>query len=393
MLNRRSFVEDGISRGRGVVRHRLQLRSPGQRAAGRARLHPAPRRLPPSIAALTSMRDQASPITADERRARVEKARRLMAERKIDALMLTGGTSLVYFSGIRWGLSERLFAVVLPVKGDAFVVCPAFEEDRAREQIANGPLGAPADVRTWEEHESPYERVAKGLRDRGIATGRLGIEETVRFVFSDSVAQAAPALKIASGTPVTAGCRMVKDAHELALMRLASQVTLKAYEAAWKALKDGMTQNDFAELVAAAHASSASPAAPACRSASTRRCPTARLTPQVIREGSILLIDGGCSVEGYPSDISRTFVLGKPTDQMKKVFEIEYRGADRGAGGGAARRAVRGGGRRGAQGDRGCAATARATSTSPTASGTAWAWTGTSGRTWCGATRCRSRRG
>ena len=115
------------------------------------------------------MRDQASPITADERRGRIEKARRLMAERKIDALMLTGGTSLVYFSGMRWGLSERLFAMVLPVKGDAFYVCPAFEEDRAREQIANGPLGASADVRTWEEHESPYERVAQGLqgsRDR-----------------------------------------------------------------------------------------------------------------------------------------------------------------------------------------------------------------------------------
>src|SRR5687767_15176860 len=127
--------------------------------------------------------------------------------------MLTGGTSLVYFSGMQWGLSERLLAMVLPLKGEAFYVCPAFEEERAREQIAKGPLGHSADVRTWEEHESPYERVAQGLRDRGMASGQLGIEETVRFVFSDSVSQAAPAVKITSGTPVTAGCRVVKDAH------------------------------------------------------------------------------------------------------------------------------------------------------------------------------------
>jgi Xaa-Pro dipeptidase len=281
--------------------------------------------LPPSIAALTSMRDQATPITADERRGRIEKARRLMAERNIDALMLTGGTSLVYFSGMRWGLSERLFAMVLPAKGDAFYVCPAFEEDRAREQIATGPLGASADVRTWEEHEDPYERVAQGLRDRGIATGQLGIEETVRFVFSDGVSQAAPSVKITSGTPVTAGCRVVKDAHELALMRLASQVTLKAYEAAWKALKDGMTQDDFADLVAVAHRQLGFEGAAGVQVGEYSALPHGSLTPQVVREGSILLIDGGCSVEGYASDLSRTFVLGKPTDKMKQVFDIEYR--------------------------------------------------------------------
>ena len=124
------------------------------------------------------MRDLAKPITADERRGRIEKARRLMAEHKIDALLLTGGTSLVYFSGIRWGFSERLFAMVVPRKGEPFIVSPAFEEDRAREQIASGPFGGTADVRTWEEDESPYERVAQGLRTAASPRGRLGIEET-----------------------------------------------------------------------------------------------------------------------------------------------------------------------------------------------------------------------
>ena len=325
MLNRRSFVKMGSLAAGASFASACNSEAPVSAQPAAASAAGAAAKLPPSIAALTSMRDQASPITADERRGRIEKARRLMAERKIDALMLTGGTSLVYFSGMRWGLSERLFAMVLPVKGDAFYVCPAFEEDRAREQIAKGPLGASADVRTWEEHESPYERVAQGLKDRGISSGQLGIEETVRFVFSDSVSQAAPAVKITSGTPVTAGCRVVKDAHELALMRLASQVTLKAYEAAWKALKDGMTQDDFADLVALAHRQLGFEGDAGVQVGEYSALPHGSLTPQVVREGSILLIDGGCSVEGYASDLSRTFVLGKPTDKMKQVFEIEYR--------------------------------------------------------------------
>jgi Xaa-Pro dipeptidase len=324
MVTRRSFVKLGSLAAGASVAGACGSEAPAATAAAAAAQTPAVSPLPPSIAALSSMRDQAQPITAEERRGRIEKARRLMAERKVDALMLTGGTSLVYFSGMRWGLSERLFAMVLPVKGDAFYVCPAFEEERAREQIATGPLGGSADVRTWEEHDDPYLRVAQGLRDRGIASGSLGIEETVRFVFSDGVAKAAPSVKLTTGTPISAGCRITKDAHELALMRLASQVTLKAYEAAWKALKDGMTQDDFASLVALAHRQLGFEGGAGVQVGQYSALPHGSITPQVVREGSILLIDGGCSVEGYQSDISRTFVLGKPTDKMKQVFDIEY---------------------------------------------------------------------
>lgn len=279
---------------------------------------------PPSIASLTSMRGTATPISRDERRARVEKARRLMADQKIDALMLTGGTSLVYFSGIQWGLSERLFSLVIPKSGEPFVVCPAFEEDRAREQFATSPFTGTADVRTWEEHESPYERLAQGLKDRGVGSGRLGVEETVRHMFVDGVAKAAPGLTLVSGTPVTAGCRIYKDAHELALMKTACAVTLKAYEAAWKALKEGMTQNEFQGLIAAAHAKLGYPGGASVQTAEFSALPHGSIQPQVIREGTIILIDGGCAVEGYQSDISRTFVLGKPTDKMKKVFDLEF---------------------------------------------------------------------
>ena len=284
--------------------------------------------LPPSIAALTSMRDQARPITNEERRARIEKARRLMSERKVGALVLTPGSSLLYFTNIRWSGGERLFACVIPMKGEPFFVCPAFEEDRAREQIARGPLAASPDVRTWEEDASPYARLAGGLRDRGITSGRIGIEETVRFVFSNGLAAAAPAATIESATPVTAGCRGVKDAHEIELMRLASNVTLRAYEAAFRSLGEGMTQNEFGELVSTAHARLGFDGEASVQVGEFSALPHGSITPQVIREGTILLIDGGCTVEGYQSDISRTFVLGKASDKMKHVFEIERRAQD-----------------------------------------------------------------
>ena len=276
------------------------------------------------IQQLRSRRAEAKPITLDERRARIERARELMRENKIDALALTGGTSLEYFGAIRWGLSERLFTMVLSAKGDPFFVSPAFEEDRAREQIALGPGGKDPRLLVWQEDDSPYARVAAGLRERGIAAGTVGIEETVKFVFADGIAKAVPAMKIASATPVTAGCRMIKSDQEIALMRLASQVTLAAYEAAWKSLREGMTQNDFAGLVSAAHAKLGFPGGAGVQTGEYSALPHGSATPQVIRQGTILLIDGGCQVEGYHSDLSRTFVLGKPTDKMRKVFDFVH---------------------------------------------------------------------
>ena len=284
--------------------------------------------LPAPLAALASMRDQARPITADERRGRVEKAKHLMTDQGLDALMLTGGTSMVYFTNVAWGGGERLFTVVIPASGEPFVVCPSFEEDRAREQLALGPFTGDFDVRTWHEDESPYQRVAEGLRDRGLSSGRIGVEETVDFRFSNGVALAAPAMRLVDGTPVTAGCRMVKDAHELELMRLASDVTWRAYRAAYESLREGMTQNDFAALVAAAHARLGFNGSAGVQTGEFSALPHGSIQPQVVREGTILLIDGGCKVEGYSSDLSRTFVLGTPTQKMRDVFEIERRAQD-----------------------------------------------------------------
>ncbi len=281
--------------------------------------------LPGPIAALLSMRAAALPITAAERRGRIERARALMARHELDAVVLGQGTSLTYFSGMRWSGGERLFAMVLPARAEAFYVAPAFEEDRAREQIAQGPLGSHADVRTWQEDENPYQKLAQGLKDRGISAGRIGVEERVPFVFSEGVAKASPAARITSATPVTAGCRMIKDAHEIDLMRLAARVTLQAYEAAYRSLQPGMNQDDFSGLVALAHSRLGFSGDAGVSVGTYSALPHGSITPQVIREGAILLMDGGCSVEGYVSDISRTFVLGKPSAKMNQVFDIVHR--------------------------------------------------------------------
>ena len=137
------------------------------------------------------MKSRAKPITVDERKGRLEKARELMLANGMDALLLTGGTSMEYFTGIRWGLSERLLAAVIPSKGSAFLVTPKFEEARAMEQAHQGPLGSDADVYAWEEDESPYALIAKGLKARGLSTATIGAEETVRFVFADGAAHLA----------------------------------------------------------------------------------------------------------------------------------------------------------------------------------------------------------
>jgi Xaa-Pro dipeptidase len=284
-----------------------------------------PKALPAPIARLKSRRSEATPISVAERQQRLERARRLMVDNKLDAIMLIGGTSLVYFTNIHWWLSERLFALILPAKGNPFYVCPAFEEDRAREQISGGPGGDNPEIRLWEEDESPYQRIADGLKDRGITAGRLGMEETVRYVYSEGVAKAAPAVQIVSATPVTAGCRMIKSAHELQLMTLANQVTLAAYEAAYLSLKEGMTQHDFGGLVQSAHAQQGFQGSASIQVGENSALPHGSAKPQVIRQGTILLMDGGCTVEGYESDISRTVVLGKPTDKMRKNFEIVHR--------------------------------------------------------------------
>src|SRR5579859_4037436 len=317
MISRRRFLEvSGVTAGMAVASRSRVCAAVAEDADAS---------LPPSLAKLKSRKPEATPITREERQQRQERARQLMNENALDAILLMEGTSLRYFTGIRWWGGERTFALVLPAKGAAFYVCPAFEEGRAREQIANSPDGNHADVRVWQEDESPYQRIAQGLKERGKATGKLGIEETVRFVFADGIAKAASQATIASATPVTAGCRMIKSPQEIALMRLAAEVTLAAYEAAYLAVKDGMTQPQVEDLVKKAHDLLGFTGGADVQVGEFSAFPHGSVTPQVVHEGTIVLMDGGCAVEGYQSDITRTYVLGKATDKMNQVFDIVLR--------------------------------------------------------------------
>jgi Xaa-Pro dipeptidase len=314
MISRRKFLELSATSAGVAACAPLPLRSSSQDAS---------RLL--SIGALKSRQDEATPITREERQQRQDSARKLMIENSLDAMVLMEGTALRYFAGIRWWGGERMFALVLPAKGSAFYVCPGFEEGRAREQIKSAPEGEHPDVRVWQENESPYQRLAQGLQERGIATGKIGLEETVRFVFVEGIAKAASQATITSATPVTAGCRMIKSAHEIALMRLASQVTLAAYEAAYRVVKDGMTQSELEGLVQKAHTQLGFTGGADVQVGEFSAFPHGSVTPQLVHEGTIVLMDGGCAVEGYQSDITRTFVLGKASDKMKSVFDIVYR--------------------------------------------------------------------
>ena len=283
------------------------------------------RDMPASIRKLRKMTDDIVPISMDERRSRIEQARRLMRDNKIDAIYVEPGSSMFYYTGMRWSTSERMLALVIPARGEIAWVCPKFEEERARELIAIGK-----DIRTWEEDESPYQRVAEIFRDRGVRTGRIGIEERVRFFLFDGIRKAAPRLQFVSATPVTAGGRMFKSAAEIALMQKANDLTIVAYRATIDSAREGMTQDEFAGNCAAAFRALGVQGGIFCSFGKYTAFPHGSSTPQKLKEGDIVLMDGGCGVEGYQSDITRMFVLGKPTERQRDIWNLERRSQDAG---------------------------------------------------------------
>jgi Xaa-Pro dipeptidase len=277
--------------------------------------------LPPAIAALKNRRSEAKPITDAERAQRMERAKELMRANKIDAICLAGGANLLYFTGVRWGNSERLFMAVLPQKGRIFWVSPAFEEDRARELMTDKD----ARIYTWQEDDNPYALVGRGLKDTGLATGKLGVDERTVFVFSDGVRQTNNALETASATVVTAGCRARKSQAELALLTLANNVTLDAYEAAWKSVREGMTNRELSAMIVSGFEQQGFTGNVSVQTNEFAANPHGSIKPQQIKEGSVVMMDDGVSVEGYVADVTRTVAFGKPSDKVKQVFDIVLR--------------------------------------------------------------------
>jgi Xaa-Pro dipeptidase len=278
--------------------------------------------LPEAILALKDRGKDAVPITKEERQTRIDLARELMKQYGLDAIMLTTGASLRYFSGMTWGQSERLFAYVLPQSAAPFILCPYFERDRLNDLYPLLPERETTITYLWQENEDPYKILQKALAEYSITGGTLGIEEHVQYAFVSAVAHAAPALKLASATPVTAGCRSIKSPAEIALMRVASAITFDVYKAVYLSCAPGDTNRKFTELVDKAYARSGVRGECSLNVGTYSAIPHGNSAVQVIREGDMVLIDDGCSVDGYQSDISRSFVYGMPSDKQREIFEI-----------------------------------------------------------------------
>ena len=255
-------------------------------------------------------------IDASDYQARQEKARRLMGENGIDALLLTGSSSLRYFTGINWWRSERMFGMILFPDHDPAVVTPAFEEQRAREQLTEE-----CGVYPWHEHECPYGLTKKILADAGVTGGKIGIEETVRFMVFDGLRKAAPSLEFVSGDPVTGGCRIIKSEKERELQRIANNLTVQVYGKVLTNLSEGMKEDDVSDAIAAGFQEYGLPGGAMVLHGENSAFPHGTKNRQPLQPGMTVLTDGGCRVNGYPSDITRTVVYGKPSKKQVEVFD------------------------------------------------------------------------
>ena len=312
-VTRRTFVNtSAIAAGTALLRGgdlEAQRRG-GDNSVGNA--------IPESIRALKLLPNPAPPITDDERRARIAKAQRFMNEQGIGAIVLESGTSMSYYTGVRWGLSERPFLLVMPAKGDVAWISPGFEEARARELIKFSN-----DVRVWQEDEDALGLVAGILKDRGVTPAKIGIEERVRFFVADALHHAIPSAQIVLATPVTAGCRVIKSPAEIACLQYANDITLAGYKAALATMHEGMTQNELAGNITAAWRQMGANGAVSVMFGKYTAFPHGSIEPQRLKEGDVVMVDDGVSWEGYQADITRTTVFGKPSQRQIDVWNLE----------------------------------------------------------------------
>jgi Xaa-Pro dipeptidase len=275
--------------------------------------------VPDAIKKLRPMTGGIQPISGVERQARIEKARLLMQENQLGAIVLEGGASMFYFTGTRRTPDDRLFALVLPAQGEPTWIVPAITA-----QTLQG-----ADIRAYVSgSDDPYGVLAGALRDWGAGSGRVGIEERVRFAVFDSLRHAAPSIEFVSADPVTVGCRAIKSPAELALMQRANDITIEAYRAAFETLHEGMTQAELLGNISAAYRALGAPGAAMVSFGKYTAFPHGSIEEQRLKEGDLVLVDDGCAVEGYQSDITRTRIFGKATQRQKDVWSLERQAQD-----------------------------------------------------------------
>jgi Xaa-Pro dipeptidase len=326
MLAPVSFQGDVMPRTIAMAVDLLSRRGFLSAAAGVPLLAMAADNRPPlsPAAELKSVTADAKPISAEERRARIAKVQMLMSERKVAALLIEPGSTLDYFTGIRWRRSERITLAIIPVRGEVVVVTPAFEEPSVRETLQVG-----GDVRPWNEHESPIERIVQGLRDRGADSGVLAVESTTRFFIVDGLRRASNGYDMISADPLVRACRLIKSPAELALMQSANNVTLEALRFVHAHVERGMNALNIGDLMDRATVSlGGSPEFALVLLNEASAYPHGSLQVQTVREGSTILLDCGCTVHGYQSDISRTWVFGQASARQRKVWGTVKRGQE-----------------------------------------------------------------
>jgi len=276
----------------------------------------AARAAAPVLSGLTPMTGDVRPISAAERAERLAQARALMKAHGIDAVLIEPGASLVYFTGVEWHRSERLTAALIPAEGPLLVVTPFFEEPSVRQTLA-----VPAELRVWQEDESPFALIAGFLKDQKLPARTIGIEETARYFASDGLARLTGA-KLVSANPVVRGCRMIKSAAEIALMQKAADITIAAYRFTLPRIEAGMSPGDIGAIMNAATAKlGGSPEFALVLIGPAAALPHGSREPQRVAPGAVVLMDCGCAVEGYQSDISRTFVFGAASAEQRRVWD------------------------------------------------------------------------
>lgn len=274
-----------------------------------------------SLETLSDMTAGAVPIELAEFEARLKKAHRLMAEQYLSAVYVNAGTNLYYFTGTRWHPSERMVgALLIPGQPPAYIA-PAFEESTLEQFMQiNGP------VHTWDEHENPYPLVSKILASYGLKSGRIGLDEATPFFISDGLSQACSTYDFVSATPVTAGCRMSKSPTELALMQRAKDMTLHVHKATAAMLRDGISTVEVAAFLDRAHRKVGAAAGSYFKIVlfgEATAYPHGVKDPQILKDGDMVLIDTGCQLHGYISDITRSYVYGDPSPRQREVWEAE----------------------------------------------------------------------
>ncbi len=253
---------------------------------------------------------------------RIEKAQKLMAENNLEAIILDAGSTMNYFTGITWWQSERSMLVIIPQKGEIAIICPAFEENRLKEMA-----GEKANINIWQEDESPFLKTANALAKMGILNGTVGIEEQLRFFIFDGIRKVCPKLKFISADGVTIPCRIIKSKTEIALMQRAFDITAEAMKIAFSQLKEGISANEISNIISEASQIMGGESEGALvLFGIASSLPHGTRKPQILKKGDVVLIDCGCKVGGYTSDVTRTIVFGKePTKRQHQIWDLEQK--------------------------------------------------------------------